>query len=93
LLENPKFLAEGGKLRFGLRHLYPNDEELSNIYGMLKGMDAIVYRSARALGFQTVSYLFYEVNGDLPEGGIIVCKHLEWYRALLHFQERPEKVE
>jgi hypothetical protein len=120
LLENPEFLAEGGTLGFGQRHVYPNDEELSNIYGMLKGIDAIVYRSARALRFQTVLYLFYEVNGDLPEGGlieflldldcfpgdafgilrilrsdggIVVCKHLECYRASLHFQERPEKVE
>lgn len=79
---------------------------------MLKGIDAIVYRSARSLRFQTVLYLFYEVNGDLPEGGpiefpldlvsfpedafdmilrsdggIVVCKHLEWYRASLYFQE------
>jgi hypothetical protein len=36
LLENPEFLAEGGTLGFGLRHVYLNDEEPSNIYGMLK---------------------------------------------------------
>ena len=36
-----------------------------------KGIDAVVYRSARALGFVPVLYLYYEVNGDLPEGGLI----------------------
>jgi hypothetical protein len=37
-----------------------------------KGIDAVVYRSARALGFVPVFYLYhYEVNGDLPEGGLI----------------------
>jgi len=61
-------LTEGGTLRFGLRNVYPDDEELSNIYGMLKGIDAVVYRSARALRFEPVLYLYYEVNGDLPEG-------------------------
>ena len=120
LLENPEFLPEGGTLGFGLRHVYPNDEKLSDIYAMLKGIDAVVYRSARALGFEPVLYLYYELDGDLPEGGlvqypldldcsprdsfdilrllrseggIIVCKHLEWHRASLHFQAKPEKIE
>jgi hypothetical protein len=51
LLENPEFLAEDGKLGFGPRLVYPTDEELSNICGMLNGIDAVVYRSVRALGF------------------------------------------
>jgi hypothetical protein len=35
---------------------------------MLKAADAVIYRSARALGFQPVLYLYHQVNGDLPEG-------------------------
>jgi len=27
------------------------------------------------------------------DDGVVVCKHLERYRASLHFQERPETVE
>ena len=117
-----RVLAEGGTLGFGLRHVYPNDEELSKIYGALNGIDAVVYRSARTLRFEPVLYLYYEMNGEFPEdgliefpldldcapehafddlrilrsdvnGGIVVCKQLEWYRASLHFQERREKVE
>ena len=72
LIDNPEFLAEGGTLGFGLRHVYPNNERLSNIYGLLKGSDAVVYRIARALGFEPVLYLYYEVEwGDLSEGGFM----------------------
>ena len=64
LLENPEFLPQGGTLAFGLRHVYPidplNRRPLEHIYGALKGSDAVVYQTVRALGFQPVLYLFYE---------------------------------
>ena len=54
-------MAEGGTLRLGSRHVYLNDG-LSSIYGMLKGIDAVVYRSARTLKFKPLLYLYYEVK-------------------------------
>ncbi|KAI0300615.1 hypothetical protein B0F90DRAFT_1925707 [Multifurca ochricompacta] len=73
LLENPEFLADGGTLGFGLRHIYPveDSEDLKHIYGLLKGIDATVYQSLRALGFEPVLYLYYEVERIDPEAAII----------------------
>jgi len=77
LLENPEFLPQGGTLAFGLRHVYPIDpwksRPLEHIYGTLKGSDAVVYQTARALGFQPVLYLFYEwtTPNDFPEAAVI----------------------
>jgi hypothetical protein len=89
LLENPEFLASGGTLAFGLRHVYPindrgndgdeEDEEnfqvspLKPLYGALKGSDAVVYETFRALGFQPVLYMYYEwmTPNGLFEGAVI----------------------
>ncbi len=60
LLENPEFMADGGTLAFGLRHIYPIDNSLKHVYNVLKGSDAAVYRSMRALGFDPVLYVYYE---------------------------------
>jgi hypothetical protein len=60
LLEDPEFLAYGGALGFGLRHVYPAGREIKHIYGLLKASDAVLYRSFRALGFQPALYLYYE---------------------------------
>ncbi len=66
LLKNPDFLSYGGALAFGLRHVYPIENDpgdrspLEHIYGALKGSDAIVYQTVRALGFQPVLYMHYE---------------------------------
>jgi len=60
LLENPEFLAYGGTLGFGLRHVYPAGREIKHVYGLLKASDAVLYRSFRALGFQPALYLYYE---------------------------------
>jgi len=60
LLENPEFLAYGGTLGFGLRHVYPVRRETKHVYGLLKASDAVLYRSFRALGFQPALYLYYE---------------------------------
>lgn len=62
LLANPEFLGEGGTLAFGLRHVYPIKKSLKHVYNVLKGSDAVVYRSARALGFEPVLYLYYEAE-------------------------------
>jgi hypothetical protein len=68
LLENPEFLPDGGTLAFGMRHVYPIPRcagyptSLEPIYGALKGSDAVIWQTARVLGFQPVLYLYYEVQ-------------------------------
>jgi hypothetical protein len=59
LLENPGFLADGGTLAFGLRHVYPIENNLEHVYNVLKGSDAVVYQSVRALGYEPVLCLYY----------------------------------
>jgi hypothetical protein len=72
LLENPEFLAEGGTLAFGLRHVYPVKDDLKHVYNVLKGSDAVVYQSVHALGYEPVLYIYYENDGfDLVEGVLI----------------------
>ena len=60
LLEDPEFMADGGTLAFGLRHVYPIKEGLKQVYNVLKGSDAVVHQSTRALGFEPVLYVYYE---------------------------------
>lgn len=60
LIQNPEFLADGGTLAFGLRHVYPIEDSLKHLYGVLKGSDAVIYRAIRALGFEPVLSLYYE---------------------------------
>jgi hypothetical protein len=52
LLENPEFMADGGTLAFGLRHVYliDNLKSLKHGYNVLKGSEAVVYQSMRTLG-------------------------------------------
>ncbi|KAF8464538.1 hypothetical protein DFH94DRAFT_395841 [Russula ochroleuca] len=73
LLENPEFLAEGGTLAFGLRHVYPIKKNLKHVYSILKGSDAVVYRKVCALGYEPVLYVFYEPDkaSDADHGMII----------------------
>ena len=79
LLENPEFLAYGGTLAFGLRHVYPIDDDEKNptplgpVYGALKGSDAVVYLTVRALGFQPMLYMYYqwEAPGRILEGAVV----------------------
>ena len=62
LLKNPKFLPDGGTLGFGMRHAYQvkaSPDGLQHIYGLLKGSDATVYQSLRALGLDPILYLNY----------------------------------
>ena len=78
LFENPEFMAEGGTLAFGLRHCYPiNHSGLKHVRNILKGSDAVVYQSARALGFEPTLYMYYdETFGD--HKGIIIDKLVEF---------------
>jgi 2OG-Fe(II) oxygenase superfamily len=74
LLENPEFLAEGGTLAFGLRHVYPiqDSTDLKHVYNILKGSDAVVYWSVRANGFEPVLYMYYENDRFDPAEGVLV---------------------
>jgi len=77
LLENPEFLPDGGTLGFGMKHVYPikDKDDVKHVYDLLKGSDAVVYRGARALGFEPLLYLLYEwTPPDMvfeKEGGLI----------------------
>ena len=75
LLENPEFLAEGGTLAFGLRHVYPiqDSTNLKHLYNVLKGSDAVVYQSVRAIGCEPVLYMYYNHDrlSDEAEGVLI----------------------
>jgi hypothetical protein len=73
LLENPEFMADGGTLAFGLRHVYPIERDLKHVHGLLKGSDALVYQSVRALGFEPVLYVYYDDSSrNSPPSGVIV---------------------
>src|SRR5882757_3096687 len=76
LLEDPEFLAYGGSLGFGLRHVYPIENNLEHVYSVLKGSDAVVYQSVRALGFEPVLYLYYQDESSLrsTHQGVIIDK-------------------
>jgi 2OG-Fe(II) oxygenase superfamily len=63
LLRNPEFLADGGTLAFGLRHVYPIKDNLNHVYNILKGSDAVVYQSVLALGYEPVLYVYYGERG------------------------------
>src|SRR6267154_5511342 len=65
LLANPEFLADGGTLGFGLRHVYPIKNSLKHVYNALKGSDAVVYQSVRAFGFEPVLYLYYSKDSSI----------------------------
>jgi hypothetical protein len=76
LLEDPEFLADGGSLGFGLRHVYPIENNLEHVYRVLKGSDAVVYQGVRALGFEPVLYLYYQDESSLrsTHQGVIIDK-------------------
>jgi hypothetical protein len=71
LLENPEFMAEGGTLAFGLRHVYPIEYSLKPIYDVLKGSDTVVYQCTRALGFEPVLHMYYDELFSPHEGMIV----------------------
>jgi hypothetical protein len=70
-------MAEGGTLAFGLRHVYPIEHDLKRIHSVLKGSDAVVHQSVRALGFEPVLYVYHDdssYNG--APTGVIVDKFI-----------------
>lgn len=74
LLENAEFMAEGGTLGFGLRHVYPIERDLKHVHNVLKGSDAVVYQGVRVLGFEPVLYVYYDdtFHSNSPPTGVIV---------------------
>jgi hypothetical protein len=85
LLENPGFLPAGGTLAFGMRHVYlipqgkGNPTPLEPIYGALKGSDAAVYETARALGLQPVLYMYHESERYHRNiSGAVIDKVVDW---------------
>jgi hypothetical protein len=82
LLENPEFMADGGALAFGLRHIYPIKSDLKLIQKVLKASDAVVHQSVRALGFEPVLYLYFDdTYGGGPLRGVIVDQLSQSYDA------------
>ena len=71
LLEDPEFLADGGALAFGLRHVYPIKNNLKHVHSALKGSDAFVYQHVRMLGYEPVIYVYYHHRQDR---GVIIDK-------------------
>jgi hypothetical protein len=73
LLGDPEFMADGGTLGFGLRHVYPIKGSLKRVYNVLKGSDAVVFQSMRALGFEPVLYVHYgeDEDDDSPRGAMV----------------------
>ena len=69
LLENPEFMADGGTLAFGLRHIYPIKRNLKHVYNVLKGSDAVVYQTMGTLGFEPVLYVHYDNDDDYEDDG------------------------
>ncbi|KAI0048444.1 hypothetical protein FA95DRAFT_1037194 [Auriscalpium vulgare] len=70
LLADPEFLKYGGKLGFGLRHVYPVHQQvlkgstwkhgrLDHVYKLLKGPDALVHRVCTALQLRVKLCLAY----------------------------------
>jgi hypothetical protein len=73
LLKDPEFLAEGGTLAFGLRHVYPMKDDLKHVYNVLKGSDAVVYQSVCAIGFEPMLYIYYSHDGLTAEAeGVLI---------------------
>jgi len=62
LLKSPEFLPDGGRLGFGLAHLYPMtfETELQEMTTYLKGADADVYRACREVQLQPSLRMIYD---------------------------------
>jgi hypothetical protein len=86
LLGNPEFLADGGTLAFGLRHVYPIKDDLGHVYNILKGSDAVVYQSVLALGYEPMLYVYYK------ERGVMIDKLVDFpaWMDVFCSQEGPE---
>ena len=79
LLGNPEFMADGGTLAFGLRHVYPMENGLDDVHEDLKGSDKVVYQSVRALGFESALYVYYDSFRNSPPREVIVDRLPHFY--------------
>jgi hypothetical protein len=93
LLENPEFMADGGTLAFGLRHVYPIKRSLRHVYSILKGSDAVVYQGVRALGYEPVLYLYYEKEGEGGRlEGVIIDRVIDFERKYNYEEDEPATI-
>lgn len=97
LLENPEFLPDGGTLAFDMRHVYLMPETykpdaLRQIYGALKGSDAVVYQIAHALGFQPVLYLDYRCDAKDGCGTAVSEKVIDFTSVSFGYDEEINVV-
>jgi hypothetical protein len=87
LLENREFMADdGGTLAFGLANAYSIGKTFKHVYGALKGSDAVVYRTLRALGFEPVLRMYYhewepDWAGELLHGQAVVFDEIVNFSA------------
>ena len=85
LLGNPEFMADGGTLAFGLRHVYPIKGSLKHVYNVLKGSDAVMFQSMRALGFDPALYVYYGEDGENYNENYSVPPQGAMVDGLMHF--------
>jgi hypothetical protein len=86
LLESREFLADGGTLGFGLANGYSIGKNFKHVYDVLKGSDAVVYRTLRALGFEPMLRMYYhewkpDFAGESLEGHAAVFDEIPDFSA------------
>jgi hypothetical protein len=86
LLESREFLADGGTLGFGLANGYSIGKKFKHVYDVLKGSDAVVYRTLRALGFEPMLRMYYhewkpDFAGESLEGHAAVFDEIPDFSA------------
>jgi hypothetical protein len=62
----------------GLRHVYPIEGDLKHVYNVLKGSDAVVYQSVRAIGFEPVLYMYYDNDWFDPAEGVLIDRVVDF---------------
>lgn len=91
LLTDSTFLADGGKLGFGLRHEYPLDTRytresfrpLDYLEAALKGSDAVLWNVCKKLGLKaSLNMIYEEQDGD----------HTEWNEARQRYVPKPIRI-
>ncbi|KAI0697216.1 hypothetical protein C8T65DRAFT_582830 [Cerioporus squamosus] len=84
LLDDPKFLPNGGTLGFGLRHAYPfpniwdpsMEDPLDALERWLKGGDTALFQAIKALSLEPLLRLMYE-SGDYSPLEIMMDRMIE----------------
>jgi hypothetical protein len=86
LLENREFLADGGTLAFGIANAYSFGKKFKHVYGALRGSDAVVYRTLRALGFEPLLRMYHEDWDEIP-GGESLNGHAVVFDKIVNFSD------